>query len=109
MERASDKHVHNTMFNGPPMQETPYANGPIGPGPRSPGQETFTTAYSAAPSSTLHTGQQGGRLIPSGYPASTGSPPPLSEYSQSLYNAYGQQHPLVGGVKGGNAAQNGFL
>ncbi|KAJ4421390.1 hypothetical protein N0V82_003771 [Gnomoniopsis sp. IMI 355080] len=112
MERAPDKQVHHNMYNGPPMQEAQYANGPIGPGPRSPGQETFATAYSAAPTSTLHAGQYGGTtrgMIPSGYPASTGSPPPLSEYSQSFYNAHGQQHPLVGGVEGSNAMQNGFF
>ncbi|KAJ4394549.1 hypothetical protein N0V93_003768 [Gnomoniopsis smithogilvyi] len=107
-ERAFHKHAHN----GPMMHEVPYANGPIGPGPRSPGQETFTTAYSAAAPSTLHAGQYGGAahgMMPSGYPASTGSPPPLSEYSQSLYNAHGPQQPLMGGVEGGDVRQNGIF
>lgn len=122
-DTAFKKHAHNTMYNGPPMHDARYASEPIGPGPRSPGQETFTTAYSAAAPSTVpshmqtQTGQYGG-MVPSGYPASTGSPPPLSEYSQSSYNVHGQPHgaaghgmgsPLMGGVDGGNAMQNGFL
>lgn len=113
MERAYHKHTRNSLYNGPPMHEAPHANGLVGPGPKSPGQETFTTAYSAAPSSTFHAGQYGGTahgMMPSGYPASTGSPPPLSEYSQSLYNAHGQQqYPLVGAAGGVNTLQNGFL
>lgn len=125
MERAFNKHAHNTMYNGPSMHDGGYAGGPIGPGPKSPGQETFTTAYSAVAPSTIPSQQFGGAaygMVPSGYPASTGSPPPLSEYSQSLYNVHGQQQqqqqhgavqglitPLVGKVDGGNAMQNGFL
>ncbi|CAN8099634.1 unnamed protein product [Discula destructiva] len=114
------------FHHGPVMQEARYANGPIGPGPKSPGQETFTTAYSAAPSSDpyvhLHmqqAGHYGGPgahpLMPGGYPPpSSGSPPPLSEYSQSLYNVHGQHTggPLMGsppmsGLDGPNA--NGFF
>lgn len=112
MERAFNRNGHNNVYNGPPMHEGPYASGHIGNGPKSPGQETFTTAFSAAAPSSFHNaGQYGGSphgIMPSGYPPSTGSPPPPSEYSQSLYNAYGQQHPLMGGVDGPNAAPNGF-
>lgn len=115
---------HGRMYNSgvPPMHEARYANGGgAGPGPRSPGQETFTTAYSMAPSmmdpnhSNLPQHPAGAHQpLAAGYPPSSRSPP-LSEYSsqQSLYKLHGQpQHtsPLIGGMDGGNnAMQNGFL
>lgn len=105
MERAFNKQSRNNVYNGPPMHEGPYASGPIGGGPKSPGQETVTTAFSGTAPSTFYSGQFGGSahgMMPPGYPPSTGSPPPQSEYGQSLYNAYGQQHPLMGGPEGPN-------
>ncbi|PSR97565.1 hypothetical protein BD289DRAFT_491918 [Coniella lustricola] len=99
-----------------PMQEARYG-GPAGP--RSPGQATFaTTAYSTAPSVDpyqMHMNQYGGPILVAGYPHSTGSPPPVSDYSQSLY----QQHygsvpqglgssPLVG-LDAQSAAQTGMF
>lgn len=102
-------------YNGP-MQEARYGDPN---GPRSPGQATFaTTTYSTAPSVDpyqMHMNQYGGPAASAGYPNSSGSPPPMSEYSQSLY----QQHygsvpqglgssPLIN-VDGQNAAQTGML
>lgn len=123
---------HGRMYNSgvpptsPPMHEARYAanNGAgagvvVGGGPRSPGQETFATAYSAEPYPHHVPQQQPGGVhqpLVGGYPPSSGSPPPLSEYSsqQSLYNLHGggPQHtsPLIGGMDGANGAmQNGFL
>ncbi|KAF3762559.1 hypothetical protein M406DRAFT_347569 [Cryphonectria parasitica EP155] len=82
-------------YGGGPMQDAKYG-GPAGP--KSPGQDTFTSAgYSTAPSvdpyQQMHMGQYGNGI---GYPASTGSPPPMSEYSQSLYQQHYGSVPQLG-------------
>lgn len=119
MDRAFGRQSQGHAFNEP-MQSAKYVVGPGGP--RSPGQETFTTtAYSVTPSNDpfqmqMQPGQFGGHphgMVPSGYPVASGSPPPMSEYSQSSYNQhFGSVHgssPLMGGVDGNNAMQTGVL
>lgn len=120
MDRAYGRRNQGNAFNDP-MQSAKYVAGPAGP--RSPGQETFTTtAYSVTPSNDpfqmqmQQPGQFGGHphgMVPSGYPVNSGSPPPMSEYSQSSYNPhFGSVHgssPLMGGVDGNSTVQTGFL
>lgn len=89
-------------------------------GPKSPGAETFsTTAYTATPSNDPYQnvpGQQAQGLGVSRGLAhgansiSTGSPPPMSEYAQSVYNQpqrYGS--PLMSAMNGNGTMQSGFL
>lgn len=81
----------NRATGGPDPYAEPRWAGPNGP--KSPGQETFTTAgYSTAPSADPSQMQKyGGMAHGAGYPASTVTPPPMSEYSQSLYHHQQQQ------------------
>lgn len=86
-------------------------------GPKSPGQETFsTTAYTATSLSDPyrhapeHQGQ--GLGVSQGVPhsVSSGSPPPMSEYANSLYNhpqRYGS--PLMNAMDGTSTMQTGYL
>lgn len=82
-------------------------------GPKSPGQETFsTTAYTATPSNDPYGPPPGQQMpaygaMPAQYPISSGSPPPVSEYSQtSIHHQQGYGSP---GMDGNNTSQTGFL
>lgn len=98
-----------------PMVEARYV------GPKSPGQETFsTTAYTATPSNDPYQhvpghqaqglGVSHGVVAQGPHSVSSGSPPPMSEYAQSLYNQpqrYGS--PFMGAMDGASTMQTGYL
>lgn len=122
LDRAHGRQSQPNAFNGPmgPMPEAKYVSGSVGP--RSPGQETFqTSAYSVAPSNDpfqtqVQAGQYGTHhhgVMPGGHSVSSASPPPMSEYSQSLHNQhFGSVQgtsPLMNGMDGNSTAQTGFL
>lgn len=116
LDKAYNRQGHATRNTyQEPMVEARYV------GPKSPGQETFsTTAYTATPSNDPYQhapGQQTQGLgVVHGVPAqgphsvSSGSPPPMSEYAHSLYNQpqrYGS--PLMGSMDGTSTMQTGQL
>lgn len=112
LDKAYGRQSQATAFSGPmgPMPETKYAGGSVGP--RSPGQETFqTSTYSVAPSNdpyqtqTGHYGTHPHGVMPGSHSINSASPPPMSEYSQSLHN----QHLGMNGMDGNNTMQTGLL
>lgn len=107
-------HSNNRATYQEPMVEARYV------GPKSPGQETFsTTAYTATPPNDPYQHVPGPQLqglgmshgvAPAPYSVSSGSPPPVSEYSQSLHNhppRWGS--PQISAMDGTGTMQTGYL
>lgn len=111
--------------NNHQQQQEPMVEAQYVAGPKSPGQETFsTTAYTATSSrdpyqpGTFTPGLPGpggpGLGVSHGVPhsVSSGSPPPMSEYANSLYNHHPQRYgsPLMNAMDGNNSTmQTGYL